>query len=411
MNRYLSGVVAALVVVGTGALATACDATPPAASANGATISTGTLNSQLSALQDTAAGGCLLQLEDAEVASVSGQGAGGPGTYTMAFANAVLELQVEDLLAEQYAASKGITVTAADVETATSDFESTLSGEINAAVQQSEAEGTVSLCQDATGASISGSELLAGLPAAIRMAEIRNQAVDEKLLARGADISPSAVAAYYEANLAEFTGACVSRIVTDSEAHADQFVTQIKGGASFAAVAEANSLDTQSAPNGGALGCDFTLAQVEQALQQQSVPVGTPIAPIEDPSSGQWIVYEVTSQTVEPLSAASSVARRELLQSTDNVDRVSRELVAFARRSDVSIDPQYGKWKDLSVVPPVAPPPQYLLAAASGSPSSSMTSSLGSAAGSGSTGSGSNGASGASGYSGSTGASGSTGGG
>jgi len=133
-----------------------------------------------------------------------------------------------------------------------------------------------------------------------------------------------------------------------------------------AAVAQANSLDSRTAANGGTLGCTYTEAQVEQALQVQSVTAGQPIAPVQDSTTGQWIIYEVTSQAVAPLSAASPLARRELLQSTANVNRVSREIVAFARTSDVSVDPQYGTWDRLTVVPPVAPPSRYLLGAVSG---------------------------------------------
>ena len=77
VKRQLSGAVVALAVVAAGVLASACDITPPAASANGATISTATLNSQLRTLQTTAAGGCLLQLENAQLADVPGQGTGG----------------------------------------------------------------------------------------------------------------------------------------------------------------------------------------------------------------------------------------------------------------------------------------------------------------------------------------------
>ena len=156
MKRQLSGAVVVLAVVATGALASACDITPPAASANGTTISTGTLNSQLRALQTTAAGGCLLQLENAQLAETSGQGPGGSGTYSMTYANAILNNQVGDLLAEQYAASKGITISPADLVVARSDFASTLDGEISAAVQQASEEQTVSFCEDATGAAISG---------------------------------------------------------------------------------------------------------------------------------------------------------------------------------------------------------------------------------------------------------------
>ena len=366
VKRQLSGAVVILAVVATGLLASACDITPPAATANGATISTGTLNSQLHTLQTTAAGSCLLQLESAQLAQTSGQGAGGPGTYSMGFANAILNNQVGDLLALQYAGTKGITISSSDLAVATSDFESTLDGEISAAVQQSSQTGTLSFCQDATGASITGKALLTALPNPIRLAQVRNQAVDEKLLARGADLSLAAVENYYNANLAQFTTACVSLIATDTQAHANQLVAQLNAGETFASVAKANSLDSQTAANGGALGCNYTQAQVEQALSVQSVTVGQPIPPVQDPSNGQWVIYEVTSQTVAPLTQAGTVARRELLQSTANVNRVSREIVRFARTSDVSVDPEYGTWLGLRVVPPVSPPSQFLLGAVAG---------------------------------------------
>jgi hypothetical protein len=194
------------------------------------------------------------------------------------------------------------------------------------------------------------------------------------LLARGADLSDSAVAAYYAANQALFTAECVGVIATDTQAHANQLIAQLNGGAAFADVAKASSLDPQTAANGGALGCNYTKARVEQALRQSSIAVGKPLTAIQDPGTGQWIIYEVTNEAVEPLSAAAPVARRELLQATANVTRVSREIVAFARHSDVSIDPRYGTWKSLVVVAPVAPPEQYLLAAASGDPASTGSS-------------------------------------
>jgi hypothetical protein len=150
----------------------------------------------------------------------------------------------------------------------------------------------------------------------------------------------------------------------------------LNGGAAFADVARASSLDPQTAANGGALGCNYTKARVEQALRQPSIAVGKPLAAIQDSGTGQWIIYEVTNEAVEPLSTAAPVARRELLQATANVTRVSREIVAFARHSDVSIDPRYGTWKSLVVVAPVAPPEQYLLAAASGDPAAGSSGNL-----------------------------------
>jgi parvulin-like peptidyl-prolyl isomerase len=405
VKRQLSGAVVALAVIASGALASACQVTPTAASAGGATISVDSLNTELHTLETTVAGGCLLQLENAELSTFAGQGAGGSGTYSMTFANAVLNNQVGDLLAQQYAASKGITVAPGDLVSAKSDFESTLDGEISQQVQDAESEGTVSYCELASGSTLTGQQLLSALPSAVSAAQVHNQAVDEKLLARGANLSEAAVKKYYNANIPLFTEACVSRIVTDTDAHANQLVAQIDAGAPFASVAEANSLDTQTKASGGALGCSFTLSQIEQDLNVQSVTVGQPVAPIQDPTSGQWIIYSVTSQQVEPLAQATSVVRRELLQTTANVQRVSKELVAYAHHADVSVNPQYGTWKGLAVVPPVGPPAKFLLPGAT-------TSTLGSgkAVGSGSSGTGSSGtsSSGSSGSGTSTGSTGST---
>lgn len=369
VKRLLAGPAVALVVLASGAMASACNVIPYAAAANGATISVASLNAQLSTVQTTVAGACFLQLENPQLAGSSGQGAGGPGTYAMTLADTVLNHQVGDLLSAQYAASKGVTVAASDLATAKTDFESTLSQEVNSEVQQAAAAGTVPSCQLPDGTNITGAKLLASLPGDIQAARTRSQALDEKLLSLGADLSDQAIAAYYAANVPEFTLDCVSVIATDTQAHAAQIVAQLKGGASFATVAKANSLDSQTAANGGVLGCNYSQAGVKQALNQQAIAVGTPIAPVQDPNSGQWIIYEVTSQSVVPLSASVSVIRRDLMQATVNVVRVTKELVSFARHSDVSVNPQYGTWKMLTVVAPVAPPPQYLLASVSGSSS------------------------------------------
>jgi hypothetical protein len=294
------------------------------------------------------------------------EGTGGPGTYAMSFANAVLNIGVGNLLADQYATSLGVAPSPSEVSSATSDLQSTLDGEINQAVSAASSTGAISYCQNADGSALSGKQLLAALPADVRDAQIRNEAVDEKLLARGADLSDTAVSNFYNANKGLFTQVCVSAIVTDTQAHADSIVTQLNGGASFAGLAKSDSLDTRTASAGGSIGCSFSLSQVKQSLQVQSVAVGKPIAPIQNSSSGQWYVYEVTSQTVQPLAASTTVIKQELVRGTTNVNRVSKEIVAFARTADVAINPQYGTWKKLTIIPPVAPPSNFLLSANGG---------------------------------------------
>ena len=58
--------------------------------------------------------------------------------------------------------------------------------------------------------------------------------------------------------------------------------------------------------------------------------------------------------------------RRELLLSASNEDRVGAQLRVFAHQTTVYVNPQYGAWKGLTVVAPVPPPAQYLLAASLG---------------------------------------------
>jgi PPIC-type PPIASE domain len=366
VKRLVSGTATVLALLAAGLAVSACNVVPYAASANGTTISVTDLNSELHSLQSTAAGACLEQIENPTSTS-TGQGTGGPGTYSMTYADAVLENHLADLLAGQYASSKGITPSSSDLATAKTDLESTLDGAISTQVQQANMAGTTSSCELSSGAAITGAQLLAGLPTGVASDQIRNQAVDERLLSNGAQISDQAIAAYYAANQGQFTLDCVSLIATSTQAAAQQVVSQLDGGANFADLARSSSIDQTTASNGGQVGCDITQAQVKQALSLQNVTAGSPIAPVQDPNTGEWVVYEVTSQAVEPLAQAKTLARRELLQATANVDRVNADVLAFARHSDVSVNPQYGSWKTLTVVAPVSPPPQYLLSASAGS--------------------------------------------
>jgi hypothetical protein len=357
-----------VIVLAAGLLTTACNVTPPAATINGATISVSALNDQLRSFNSTQVGHCLLTAETGQTSQFQTQGAGGPGTYDMAFTDSILENSVGNELAFQLAASKGLSVSASDLKTAQQNFVATLNGEISAAAQQASQSGTGSYCVAASGQPLTGDQVMAALPATIRNALIANYAVDEKLLADGVDISDAAISSYYAANQGLFTADCVSRIVTETQDHANQYVGQINAGAAFSDVAKAHSIDTQTASNGGALGCSFTQSQVEQALQVRSPAVGTPIGPIADTSGGAWEIYEITSQQVASLSDARSGVIQQLLQTAANGNRIATEIQTYARHSHVSIDPQYGTWKGQGVVAPVAPPAQYLLAAASGQP-------------------------------------------
>ena len=371
MKRLLG--LAAVVIVA-GVAATGCNVAPRAASVNGSTISIGSLNSQLSALDTTQAGQCLLEAQTGQ--TIQTTGTGGTGTYDMGFADAILQNQVSNTLAAQLASSKGLTITTAGLATAQTDFEALLGGEISQAAQLASQSQTASYCVSSAGQALTASAVLGAIPPALRQQYIRNNAVDQLLLADGAGITPAQILAFYKANQSLYTTACVSVIVTDTVAHANQYLAQINGGAPFASVAKASSLDTQSAPSGGSLGCAFTVASIERALSITSIPAGI-IGPIQDPSTGAYELYQVTNQTVVPLTQAVGDITQRLQQSTANGNRVSKEILAFARRSDVYVNPQYGTWKLHLIVAPKPPAPDLLLAAASGASGKSLATGTG----------------------------------
>ena len=110
------------------------------------------------------------------------------------------------------------------------------------------------------------------------------QARTESLLASYTDTSDAAGQAYYKAHASQFacaSGKDVAHILLKTQAEAQAVLDQLKGGASFATLAEKDSTDTTSGEQGGALGC---LAASEFVAPFQTAadkaPVGTPIGPV-----------------------------------------------------------------------------------------------------------------------------------
>ena len=360
VNRIPAALIAVAAVLGTGIATSACTTTPVAATVNSATISVSSLNAELASLNDTSAGQCLLSLKFPQSLSEGAEGAGGSGTYQTSFASTVLGSSVYNLLATQYAAAHGLTLSSADLTAARSNYEATLDGAIKSQIQQDSAIGGTPTCVDAAGNSLTGEKVLAGLPSAVQSTEVSNQAVEELLLARGADLSDAAVLKYYVSNPSAFTLDCVGVIVVADQATADTVYNKLKAGAAFAPLATSTSTDAKTAAAGGQLGCNFPESQVLTALQVSSVTVGSPVTP-EQTQAGTWEVFQVTSRTVLPVTEVTSDIRQALLQTTANRNRVSAEVLAFAKKSSVEVNAQYGTWTRAQIVPPASPAPRYLL--------------------------------------------------
>ena len=91
MKRQLSGAAVALLLA-SGALASACNVDPPAATVNGTDISEAALNNQLQTLEGTQDGGCLLQIQNPQLSTTPLQGAAGSGTYTQYSTSYVVQI-------------------------------------------------------------------------------------------------------------------------------------------------------------------------------------------------------------------------------------------------------------------------------------------------------------------------------
>jgi len=121
----------------------------------------------------------------------------------MAFTNAVLNNQVGDLLARQFAASKGITISSADLATAKSDFESTLDGEISQEVQSAESPAPSPTASWPAAPTSPDSSCWVPCPRRCRRPD--PQPGRRREAAAGGRPQPRAVSAYYAANKGLFT--------------------------------------------------------------------------------------------------------------------------------------------------------------------------------------------------------------
>ena len=366
--RTAAALCGALVV---GSSLTACTVSPPAARVNGETVPMSMVNSVLHSLTATQAGVCFLTVgAQGQVPNVVG--AGGPGTYDTTFADEVVDQMVVDRLYPQLAAVRHLRITASAQAQARQSLAASLTTQIGNLVQPGQAIPTASACIS-TGKNpqpLTGAQVLNALPAAFSAELVRYNEAQNLLLAEGADLSQQAIASYYAANKDQFTNACVSQLTVGTQAAASAAIAKLKAGASFASVVASDSIDPQEQAAKGQIGCNQTVAYVSQQLQLTSVTVGQPLGPFGPVSSSTgasaYLVYEVTSEQPQPLAQVESQIRNDLLSSSTNQGRVAAEVLAFAGRSTISVDPRFGTWHVSQIVAPRTPPPSTLLGAVGG---------------------------------------------
>jgi len=172
------------------------------------------------------------------------------------------------------------------------------------------------------------------------------------------------------------SGKFVSHILLRSKAQAEATRALIVSGKEkFTALAKAQSIDTQSGADGGALGClspsEF-VAQFQTAAEQATVGVVT------EPVKTQFGYHLIL---VRPWNAPTDAAKykQTLAQAATGV------LAQRLKDLKVWVNPLYGKWgsttdsngnQTMAVIPPVVPQPRVCReASAACSPASSSTTS------------------------------------
>ena len=299
----------------------ACDApfASNAAQVDGASISRTELLNTLHDANSSVPFRCLLNEQTPTT------GAGVSSTYNSIFAAQQLTLLVERQIVSSALARLHLQSTPLAVSLAKQEIYSGLTG--------------------STGGSCTatGQQVYASLPASYAGLLLTLQTDQNTLSAyiAGATLTDAGLASFTRAHPNLTALNCVSAIVVATQAKATALRTAIESGSSFANVAKANSTDSSSAANGGALGCLYP-GELTSPLNSavEGLAIGTVSTPIG--FSGSYVLLEVTSR--KPGTATGAATALVSAESTAEAAYAA----SLSAKSNVVIDSQYGTWKKSS---------------------------------------------------------------
>jgi len=253
----------------------------------------------------------------------------GQGTFDAAFTALALTRQIYYTLIETELAKRKLTVGASDLAAART-----------LVVQQ-----------------LNGDEVFGKFPKSYQDKLVLRQAQLDLLTLAVNDLGTPEQAArtYYDNNQNEFTQACVSHILVAEEAKANEIKAKLAAGEDFAALASAETLDTESKPRGGDLGCDITpdtgfVPEFLAAIFAQ--PVGEVGAPVK--TQFGFHLIKVTKRDAIAFEQAADAARQKVTDTgSEKVLALLQESVQAAR---IEINPKYGSFRKTGQSPGVVPP-------------------------------------------------------
>ncbi len=189
---------------------------------------------------------------------------------------------------------------------------------------------------------------LADMPAEMRNAEIKDQAMSTYLVSRLDTTIPLTAASlrtYYAAHVSQYDTLCVSIAVVPPTS-LSAFTTAQSSGLSVAELAKKYSIDA-SASKGGAYGC---FAPSSSSYDSVRADVGTTklnsfsSTPQYITDSGTQVALFVapTKETVTPFASAASAVLSDI-QSL-NSTYASSEEESILRASAIGVNPAFGRW-------------------------------------------------------------------
>jgi len=210
-----------------------------------------------------------------------------------------------------------------------------------------------------------GTQTLETMPTDFIERQINAEQASESFLVThgGIGLDATSLENYYHRNPSQFDTICVSGILVSSQSQAGVLRTQALNGASFAALASAHSLDSNSAAKGGALGCFGPASSSYGAVEADFR--GTGLGGITQPlpaSQGTYVILKMTSRSTSSYASVTAQVRQAVL----SADGVAAKVAARAlfMTTPVSINPAYGSWKVSAavngVVVPVLPPTNWI---------------------------------------------------
>jgi parvulin-like peptidyl-prolyl isomerase len=186
---------------------------------------------------------------------------------------------------------------------------------------------------------------------------VRRQAQLDLLSLSVNELGPpeQAARAYYDKNKDAFAQACASHILVATEEKANEIKGRLAAGEDFAAIASAESIDTESKPRGGDLGCDITpdTTFVPEFLAAVfSQPVGEVGGPVK--SQFGFHLIKVTKREVRPYEQVADLARAKVTDAGQ--EKVLAVLQDAVQKARIEVNPKYGSFRKTGGSPAVVPP-------------------------------------------------------